>query len=390
MTVIDMRNFFHDCDVRLIEINEDVIYYAEEKIEEGHHSLFLLEYNRVEQKERIVANYILNDEAYRQHYFAFEHDIIVVMENGENIAWVLRIDKHTGEEKNFEQIHFIGNFWQCKALSWKHIFILTQESDEHRKQFAEYHDLTGFRQIAYLYNMEEKEYYYIKDERICQANCSCLIPYTVRGAIQLLVLQPYGSEREKEHCYKNKSWLGDHICDKAWTCNLESFVYAVRCDREIRMKLLFSSDSSGMIRYVGMDEKNIYFKAKHYPWNDLRLCAVDKQTDTRFIEASLTLKAGEIDAEYWIDTINMKGVRVTKKDDEIELQGFLNSRMRATYQKDQGEFISCVDDRFILEKYVTEVDDKTACFTNIYDTSTHKKQSFESRCAVKNDVVVLY
>ena len=33
MTVIDMRNFFHDCDVELIEINDEVIYYAEEKVE---------------------------------------------------------------------------------------------------------------------------------------------------------------------------------------------------------------------------------------------------------------------------------------------------------------------------------------------------------------------
>lgn len=49
MTVIDMRNFFHDCDVELIEINDEVIYYAEEKVEEGHNSLFLLEYNRAEQ-----------------------------------------------------------------------------------------------------------------------------------------------------------------------------------------------------------------------------------------------------------------------------------------------------------------------------------------------------
>ncbi len=54
-------------------------FYAEEKVEEGHNSLFLLEYNRAEQQERIVANYILNDEAYNQHYFAFENDIIVLM-----------------------------------------------------------------------------------------------------------------------------------------------------------------------------------------------------------------------------------------------------------------------------------------------------------------------
>ena len=56
MTVIDMRNFFHDCDVELIEINDEVIYYAEEKVEEGHNSLFLLEYNRFDHNGQETDN----------------------------------------------------------------------------------------------------------------------------------------------------------------------------------------------------------------------------------------------------------------------------------------------------------------------------------------------
>ncbi|MDY2989233.1 MAG: hypothetical protein SOR71_06460, partial [Oscillospiraceae bacterium] len=320
MTVIDMRNFFHDCDVELIEINDEVIYYAEEKVEEGHNSLFLLEYNRAEQQERIVANYILNDEAYNQHYFAFENDIIVLMENGKSLAWILRIDKKTGKEKNFEQINFIGNFLQCKALSQDHILVLTEENMEHRKLFTEYRSLTGLKHIAYLYDMEEKEYHYIKDERICESDCNCFIPYKIKGETQLLILQPYGTEREKEHCFKNKCWLGEDVCDKVWTCDLESLIYAARCEKEILMEVLFTADSNGMIRYIGMDGENMYFKAKHFPWNDLRLCAVEKETGKRFVVSPLTLKEGEREAEFWIDTVNMRGFHITKKEEELEIK----------------------------------------------------------------------
>ena len=390
MTVIDMRNFFHDCDVELIEINDEVIYYAEEKVEEGHNSLFLLEYNRAEQQERIVANYILNDEAYNQHYFAFEDDIIVLMENGKSLAWILRIDKKTGKEKNFEQINFIGNSLQCKALSQNHILVLTEENLEHRKLFTEYRGLTGLKHIAYLYDMEEKEYHYIKDERICESDCNCFIPYKVKGETQLLVLQPYGTEREKEHCFKNKRWLGEDVCDKVWTCDLESLIYAARCDKEILMEVLFTADSNGMIRYIGMDEENIYFKAKHFPWNDLRLCAVEKETGKRFVVSPLTLKEDEKEAEFWIDTVNMKGFHITKKEEALEIRGFLNSHLNAVYPKDTGSFITCVDDRFILEKYEAQGDQGEFCFTNIYDTRTNKKQSYESRCKVKGNIVVLY
>ena len=376
MTVIDMRNFFHDCDVELIEINDEVIYYAEEKVEEGHNSLFLLEYNRAEQQERIVANYILNDEAYNQHYFAFENDIIVLMENGKSLAWILRIDKKTGKEKNFEQINFIGNFLQCKALSQDHILVLTEENMEHRKLFTEYRSLTGLKHIAYLYDMEEKEYHYI--------------PYKIKGETQLLILQPYGTEREKEHCFKNKCWLGEDVCDKVWTCDLESLIYAARCEKEILMEVLFTADSNGMIRYIGMDGENMYFKAKHFPWNDLRLCAVEKETGKRFVVSPLTLKEGEREAEFWIDTVNMRGFHITKKEEELEIKGFLNSYLKAVYPKDSGRFITCVDDRFILEKYEAQSDQGEFCFTNIYDTRTNQKQSYESRCKVKGNIVVLY
>ena len=46
MVIEDLRNVFTSCRDELIEVSGDYIYYAEEKVEEGHNILFLLEYNR--------------------------------------------------------------------------------------------------------------------------------------------------------------------------------------------------------------------------------------------------------------------------------------------------------------------------------------------------------
>ena len=81
---------------------------------------------------------------------------------------------------------------------------------------------------------------------------------------------------------------------------------------------------------------------------------------------------------------------ITKKEEELEIKGFLNSYLKAVYPKDSGRFITCVDDRFILEKYEAQSDQGEFCFTNIYDTRTNQKQSYESRCKVKGNIVVLY
>ena len=107
--------------------------------------------------------------------------------------------------------------------------------------------------------------------------------------------------------------MGEDVCDKVWTCDLESLIYAARCEKEILMEVLFTADSNGMIRYIGMDGENMYFKAKHFPWNDLRLCAVEKETGKRFVVSPLTLKEGEREAEFWIDTVNMRGFHITKR-----------------------------------------------------------------------------
>ena len=46
MTVIDIRNIFSDRHIDLIDVNASYICYAEEKNEEGHNDLYILEYNR--------------------------------------------------------------------------------------------------------------------------------------------------------------------------------------------------------------------------------------------------------------------------------------------------------------------------------------------------------
>ena len=91
MTVVDMRNFFTDCKVKLIEISDTKIYTQRKRLRKDTTVCSFLEYDRVTQTERIVANYILSNAAYQRHYFAFEDEIIMVMEKRENLAWILRI-----------------------------------------------------------------------------------------------------------------------------------------------------------------------------------------------------------------------------------------------------------------------------------------------------------
>lgn len=74
----------------------------------------------------------------------------------------------------------------------------------------------------------------------------------------------------------------------------------------------------------------------------------------------------------------MTGFHITKKEEELEIKGFLNSYLKAVYPKDSGRFITCVDDRFILEKCEAQSDQGEFCFTNIYDTRTNQSKAMKA------------
>lgn len=391
MKVVDLRNIFANCHDALIEISDEFIYYAEEKTEEGHNSLFLLEYNRVTRRERIIANYFLTDPAYVQHFFSFAEDIVIVMESGGNEAWILRVDKFTGKEKNMDKLNFIGCFADCRALDESHVIFFTEAGDKHRQLFQEYKKLTGFSRAAYLYDLEEARYYYVRDPRICNSDANNLITFDQNGSRQLLVLQPHGSEEDKQKAYRNMRWLGDNINDNIWLCPLFDFIVSVKAEEErVPLELILSAGTNGLVRYVGMDEENIYFRAQYFPTGDQRLCAYQKLSGKKSVAARLNLEEDEQDAVFSIDPEGCRAYRIGQNEDTYSVTGVLNSDIHASYSKELGTFVTCVDDRFIIARYVLSDDHDSFEFNSIYDTQTGTQKSYECSCTVKGGTVVLY
>ncbi len=391
MKVVDLRNIFASCNDVLIEINDHFIYYAEEKREEGHNNLFLLEYNRDTRRERIISNYFLSNPTFVQHFFSFPEDIVIVMESGESEAWILRIDKNTGAEKSLAKLNFIGTFADCKALDESHVMLFTTENDRHKRLFREYKKLTGFARVAYLYDLNDEAYFYVRDPRICGAGGDELITYDLDGEKQLLVLQPHGTESEKEKCYHDLRWVGDNIDDNVWLCPLFDFIVSVKSGEErVPLDLILNAGTCGLVRYAGMDEENLYFRAKYYPVGDQRLVAYHKATGRKSVVAELNLGQNEKEAAFNIDMECGRAYRIHEAEDTFEVDGVLNSSVHAEYSRELGEFSACVDDRFIIARYILSDGRDSFEFNSIYDVKTGEQKSYECSCAVKGSTVVLY
>lgn len=390
MTIVDMRNFFTDCEVHLIEINNDHIYYAEQKEEEGHDSLFVLEYDRRTQTERVIANYILSNPSGQRYYFAFETDLIMVLPRDGHRAWILRIDKQSGKEKNRKELHLFGDLADCMAPDPEHLLLFTVPNQEHKPLFDKYQELTGFPQIVYLYDLHSDTYVYLKDPRFCYAAGHQIVPFQHRGEPWLLLLMPFGSEGEKESFFQKKDSLEYEISDFIWTCPLRRFLRDARQGRQVSMTPLFQSSTDGLIRYAGMDQDNLYFRARHFPSEDQRICMVNRDTWHKDVAIMLNLLENEDPADFLIDTSGGQVFRVSRRDGLCEIQGVLNSNVRGSYADDLGDFVACVEDRFLVARYVLSDGQDSFEFHFIFDVLTQEKRSFECRCAVHQDTIVLY
>ncbi len=391
MKILDLRNVFTDSRDELIEIGDPLIYYAEEKAEEGHPILFLLEYNRSTRRERIVANYILTDPSYVPHFFSFSGDIVIVLESGGSEAWILRVDKRTGAEKSMARLNFIGNFLDCRALDEGHMLFYAGPNERHRALFREYKKLTGFSRVCYLYDLEEGRYYYARDPRVCGADSSRLLTCECRGDPQILLLDPHGSEEEKEKCFRNIRWLGDGICDRVWLCPLLDFVVSVKTgEPRVPLALILNAGTEGLVRYAGMNRENIYFRARYFPTGDQRLCAYHKATGKKSVAARLTLGEGEGPAWFSIDPEGGRAYRIEEREDDCEVTGVLNSPVHTRYPKELGRFVTCVNDRYIVAKYILKDGKDAFEFNSVFDGKTGCQKSYECHCAVRGETVVLY
>ena len=134
MKVVDIRNVFEKRRIQLFYVDDDFIYYAEEKLQGELSNLYILEYNRDTRRERLVTNYTLEDSSFVQHIFAFEETILLVLENGSSSIWVVELDRRSGMELSRRKLNFTGRFYECKAIDANNI-IFTAAPDEKSKGF---------------------------------------------------------------------------------------------------------------------------------------------------------------------------------------------------------------------------------------------------------------
>ncbi len=391
MVVVDIRNVFAVRNVELIEVNQRYIYYAEEKNEEGHNNLFLLEYNRASRRERIVATYSLDDPTFVQHIFSFENSILLLLENGGSTVWLFRVDKLTGDETARLQLNCIGAFGGCCALDENHVLIETAPSDVYASLFADYKKVTGCSHMQSLYDIGENANYLVKNELLRQLRPEDIRLARLNGASYALLLNPYGDEALKQKCYRDARWINGEIRDNIWLCPVEDLIQGIQSGAEqvgdLALKLLVSAGTEGMARYVDQDDTSVYFRVKHFPTGRETLCSCPIEGGSVQVLCDLPARDG---VRYLMQSGRVYAIE--EQENSYVVQGISGSTIHAEYERRLGELIGCVENRFLITRHEEYDPEERSRFTlhTIYDSKRNTEESFECKCEIDGNTLILY
>ena len=77
---------------------------------------------------------------------------------------------------------------------------------------------------------------------------------------------------------------------------------------------------------------------------------------------------------------------------KIYVKGIVNSCANLNYDNSIGEFMTCIENRFVVTQRTiySEESQNTFTYYYIYDSELDKSESYECKCHVYGDTLVLY
>lgn len=391
MIVVDIRKIFADRNIQLSDVTDGYIYYLEEKNEDGHNNLFILEYDRSSRKERLVANYSLEDPTFVEHMFTFPKSIILILENGSNSLWLIEIDKKTGMEKNRRKVVCTGSFKECTALDPEHLLIYMSPDNANSEVFQKYKEVTGCDCLCYLYDLTSNKKYFVKSSLIAKLGCENIKILTVKGEKYAVLLDPYAEESLKENYYKEQRWIHNDIRDNIWLCSLKELEREIELGKEIITKrCIASADIKALVRYMGMDGNKIYFRAKEFKSGAEKICSYDASMNRLAVETALHSNDDSI--IYIVEEKPFKIFSILEGVKKKYVKGVVNANVELEYDSEMGDFVSCIDERYVItHRTLHSTEDRASfnyCF--IYDSQTDKYESYSCNSFVKGNTLILY
>ncbi len=380
LTVIDLRDDMYKRRIDVIEIDDGVIYYAEELKTRGSDSVCIYGYSFEENAEQLMSCFVFDDSGYYQHYYMGKNSIIVLFENSGSTVWVVKIDKQTGDEVYRKRIPLIGSFSDCAAIDDDNILIYTKADKEHMDMFNRCLEATNCSLIANLYDLGRNERFFVRDFETAMLVRNNMQTFTANGEEWLLLNDSFGNSKEKQRIVQKLGVSDDELEESIRVISKNAFLSGIRKkESDTKPRKIVTAGSKGSVQLECVCGDNILMRARSFVHDAESYCSVPKFGGkiTNILDIN-----GET---FFTDSDEGKIYTLSDVGDETELVGRINSDVHLSYPNNIGRLIKCIDDRFVIGETKGEKE-----FITVYDSELDLKDVYQASGMIKGSVLVLY
>ena len=374
MLVVDIRNTKYQRNIEIIGSINNCIYYYEERIKDDILYLTLFEYNIETNRECIVMTYILSDKASVIHPILLENIIYLVLEDGQGGIWIFKIDKERKIEVSRSKIECDGTYVKCQALDNRYLLISTKCVDNYDNNEFD------LKYNFYLYDTESQKLFLAKDSIFAGVDPLDIRIFKEDNVYNALILKRnlnLGSKAELE-----KSVL--LVCSSVLVDNIRSR------SEELFTRYVFEHGEKGSLEIVGEDTQNIYFIFKSILRSDIGLCSYNKKSECLKKIKNLKPLESKLN-KYHISRYPFKIHVLSHNQESSRVEGVFNCSINTEFSPRYGEFMDCIEDRFIICKNVLLAPNNTQEeYITIYDNILKTEECFKARCFVFDQKLFLY
>ena len=141
---------------------------------------------------------------------------------------------------------------------------------------------------------------------------------------------------------------------------------------------------------MGVAGNKIYFRAKEFKSGTEKICSYDVPVNR--LEVETTLHSNDDSVMYIVEESPFKIYSILEGVQQKYVKGLVNSEVELEYDSEMGDFVSCMDNRYVITNRILHSTEDNASFKYcfIYDAKLNKYESYSCNSYVKGNTLILY
>lgn len=395
--IVDIRNYTGSKSDIISVDNEEILYSKEVEVD-GIYYICIYCYKIKIKKLEEVYRYKLKNQEHETEEYEFNNQYFRV--NDENITIIKTHLKSSLEVEVIDK--------KSKLVKSKHYFDVEGEvtsipitiNSRYFIFYTESGDLDTTQDSIYLCDLLENSIHLIRDSKIKDGlsvvhGLLDIMPTFIHDGEEYLIFnETYMDDYEYElYVYewvKSEGINKDRIkeIEALYLISVNDFTGAIKNgEHDIPFIEVKKRHLNGWVRYIFMDEKNIYFREKDFDNQIEKIYSLDKsdfktktvkEIDHRKIEGRL----------FYGDIVYEK----IESQNFIYIKGIYNCDYELSFKNDMNTyFCDFIGNRYLVtNQWIEDKEENYFEFVYIVDTKENNCNKYDGTCRVHDDIVVLY